>query len=86
MHVSHTNTVPINFRYDIVNYQRFGKGNQSTYRYVKVGSWDSFNLSMEDSDIYWPSPGQLRGKLVESVCSRPCPKGQVKVCNTPMID
>lgn len=66
------------FRYDIMNFQkvRFGKSNAS-YQYSRVGQWDSGVLDMEDAEIYWPRTG--KGEITESVCSKPCPKGNIKV-------
>ncbi|CAH1799891.1 unnamed protein product [Owenia fusiformis] len=64
-------------RYDILNYQMFpGENGTKTYDYVQIGSWDSRNLTMDIDKIYWPKKG--RGAIIESVCSQPCPKGQVK--------
>ena len=38
------------------------------------------NLTMDDNRIFWPNSAvKLGAPMVESVCSRPCPKGQVKV-------
>lgn len=48
-----------------------------TYKYVRVGSWETGQLSINESIIYWPSSGF--GSEVESVCSDPCTKGSVKV-------
>lgn len=62
-------------RYDIMNYQQIG---QNEYDYVHVGSWISggdFNLFR---DFQWPIL-TVNGSLPpESVCSKPCPKGEAK--------
>ncbi len=52
--------------YDIMNYQR--QPNQQ-YGYVQIGSWRNGTLDMPD----WPA------KMVTSVCSEPCQRGQIKV-------
>lgn len=65
-----------------MNFQRNKTENGSwAYDYVKVGGWDSGNLTMLKDIIQWPSPP---GKTpphreVESICSKPCEKGKVKV-------
>ncbi|KAI9554763.1 glutamate receptor [Daphnia sinensis] len=63
--------------YDIMNYQRHefnvsSSSNQSVvqqYGYVQIGSWRNGTLDMPD----WPA------KMVTSVCSEPCQKGQIKI-------
>ena len=66
------------YRYDILNFQRFtDKYGNSTYEYARVGTWDTGELSMNDVDVYWPTSG--RSRLIRSVCSEPCDKGQIKV-------
>ena len=55
--------------YDIMNYQRH---NKQQYGYVQIGSWRNGTLDMPD----WPA------KMVTSVCSEPCQRGQIKVGNT----
>jgi hypothetical protein len=52
--------------YDIMNYQRH---NKQQYGYVQIGSWRNGTLDMPD----WPA------KMVTSVCSEPCQRGQIKV-------
>ena len=38
------------------------------------------NLTVDDNRIFWPNKGvKLGAAMVESVCSKPCPKGEVKV-------
>ncbi|XP_064628882.1 metabotropic glutamate receptor 1-like isoform X2 [Lineus longissimus] len=62
-------------RYDIMNYQKILTSNGSyRYDYVQVGAWDTGNLTMNNSAIFWPK----RASKVDSVCSKPCPVGQVK--------
>ncbi len=69
------------FRYDIMNYQRITQPNGSYhYEYVRIGGWDSGNLTMNDNKIFWPNAKRTSGaSIVESVCSSPCGKGHVKV-------
>ena len=64
-----------------MNFQKIVSPNGSVhYDYVRVGSWDSGNLTMEDNRIFWPNRrGAVGANAVESVCSKQCPKGQVKV-------
>ena len=64
-----------------MNFQKIKRPDgEIRYGYVRVGGWDNGNLTMEDSKIFWPNRDQSIGApMVESVCSRPCPKGQVKV-------
>lgn len=64
-------------RYDIMNFQKIkDEMGNVTYKYVRVGSWETGQLSINESIIYWPSSGF--GSEVESVCSDPCTKGSVK--------
>lgn len=59
-----------------MNFQQIGP---DEYDYVHVGSWISggdFNLFRP---LQWPTIA-INGSLPpESVCSKPCPKGQAKV-------
>ncbi|XP_045033504.1 metabotropic glutamate receptor 1 isoform X1 [Daphnia magna] len=64
--------------YDIMNYQRHELNvsssnpsgvQQQQYGYVQIGSWRNGTLDMPD----WPA------KMVTSVCSEPCQKGQIKI-------
>ena len=67
-------------RYDIMNYQKFESENGTvTYDYVQVGEWASGNLTMHDDQIYWPGIGRNPPTVLESVCSKPCKKGSIKV-------
>lgn len=68
-------------RYEIMNYQRLETENGSYYYdYVQVGAWDSGNLTMKEEIIQWPHPVHNDGKReVESICSKPCENGKVKV-------
>lgn len=78
------------FSYDIINYQELKKGE---YDYVQVGEWNSdSNLSIY-RPIQWPREREMviqsnyteikvlnkHTSIPESVCSKPCPKGQAKV-------
>lgn len=79
-------------RYDIMNLQQVSK---SSYEYVHVGSWVSLtgsNHENGDNDFQvfrpfqWPVKSLTANStspIPESVCSKPCPKGQAKVC-TPL--
>ena len=52
-----------------------------TYDYVAVGGWDQGNITIYTEKVFFP--GQQFGSgpsTVKSVCSEPCPSGQVKVC------
>lgn len=50
------------------------------YKYVRIGGWDSGNLTIDEAKISWPALATKSNMpLVESVCSKPCPKGQIKV-------
>ena len=64
-----------------MNFQRMmSPDGNYTYEYVRIGGWDSGNLTMNDHSIFWPVNALSDTSLVESVCSKPCPRGQVKVC------
>ena len=69
------------YRYDIMNFQKVVDANGTVkYEYVRVGGWDSGNLTMESNKIFWPNDRHIRGApVIESVCSKPCPPGEVKV-------
>ena len=54
--------------YDIMNYQK-RTATKGGHGYVQIGSWKNGTLDMPD----WPA------KMVTSVCSEPCQKGQIKV-------
>lgn len=62
-----------------MNYQKI---NGTKYDYVRIGGWDSGNLTINNRQIYWPRRASHGATLVESVCSKPCPKGQVKVSSS----
>ncbi|XP_077977651.1 metabotropic glutamate receptor 1-like [Glandiceps talaboti] len=65
-------------RYDIFNFQQLGP---DQYEYVPVGEWADGNLIIADEDMMWNRGN--RG-IVSSLCSPPCPKGQIKnIQNTP---
>ncbi len=58
----------------------FLENGTEVFDYVRVGGWDSGNLTIDKNRVFWPNPGgQRSGHVVESVCSKPCPKGEVKV-------
>lgn len=65
----------------MLNYQKTVSANGSVmYDYVRVGGWDSGNLTIDSRRIYWPNARDRRAATIpESVCSKPCPKGEVKV-------
>ena len=66
-----------------MNFQLIKTPNGSYYDYECIGSWDSGNLTMvDDAKIFWPNPdGTKMTEPIESVCSKPCEKGKVKVSN-----
>ena len=71
-----------------MNFQRMETDNGSYYyKYVAIGSWDSGNLTMVDDErIYWPSRTAVpESDPLESVCSKPCDKGKVKVWEKEII-
>lgn len=75
-----------------MNYQERSKGE---FDYVQVGEWDSNGHFIVNHDlIQWPREREIvtprsnytdlrlytrRNTLPESICSKPCPKGQAKV-------
>ena len=79
------------YRYDIMNFQELKRGE---YDYVQVGQWKSGNTSSFhiNADIQWPREREIivqsnfteikvpnrQYALPESVCSKPCPRGQAK--------
>lgn len=50
---------------------------EDEYAYIHVGSWDQGGLQMNDQEIWSNS-----SDVIQSVCSEPCQKGQIKVCTT----
>ena len=71
-------------RYEIMNY-RYNEstigphGVQGGYEYQKIGWWDSGNLYLKHL-IQWPNVTEEdHERKIESVCSKPCEKGKVKV-------
>lgn len=48
---------------------------EDEYAYIHVGSWDQGGLQMNDQEIWSNS-----SDVIQSVCSEPCQKGQIKVC------
>lgn len=74
-----------------MNYQERTKGE---YDYVQVGEWDSNGHFIINHDlVQWPREREAvsrsnytdlrmftrRNTTPESICSKPCPKGQAKV-------
>ena len=64
-----------------MNFQRVPTTNGSfEYEYVRIGGWDNGNLSMNSGKIFWPNKlAESGAPVVESVCSKPCPRGEIKV-------
>ncbi|XP_067125897.1 metabotropic glutamate receptor 1-like isoform X1 [Centruroides vittatus] len=60
-------------RYDIMNFQKLKDG---SYDYILVGTWNSENLTIHRK-IQWITQSKDGGPP-ESVCSKPCPRGQAK--------
>ena len=58
-------------RYEIMNFKHTGK---SEYSYIHVGSWDHGGLRMDDDEI-WTN----NSDIIQSVCSEPCQRAQIKV-------
>lgn len=61
-------------RYEIMNFKHIG---EDEYAYIHVGSWDQGGLQMNDQEIWSNS-----SDVIQSVCSEPCQKGQIKVRTT----
>ena len=77
-----------------MNFQEMSK--KGEYDYVQVGEWSSASVSgfRIYKPIQWPRKREMviqsnyteikvlnkHTTLPESVCSKPCPKGQAKVC------
>jgi hypothetical protein len=52
------------------------------YKYVKIGTWQNGNLTVDDNMIFWPNrAAQANVSIVESFCARPCGHGEIKVIN-----
>lgn len=62
-------------RYEIMNFKRIG---EDDYAYIHVGSWDQGGLKMNDEEI-WSN----NSEVIQSVCSEPCQKAQIKVRTAP---
>lgn len=62
-------------RYEIMNFKHIG---EDDYAYIHVGSWDQGGLKMNDEEI-WSN----NSDVIQSVCSEPCLKAQIKVRTTP---
>uniref|UniRef100_A0A8C9WCN2 Metabotropic glutamate receptor 5 n=1 Tax=Scleropages formosus TaxID=113540 RepID=A0A8C9WCN2_SCLFO len=60
-------------RYEIMNFKKTGPG-PNDYSYISVGSWDNQGLKMDDNEV-WSN----RSAVIQSVCSEPCQKAQIKV-------
>lgn len=54
-----------------MNFKHIG---EDEYGYIHVGSWDQGGLQMNDEEI-WSN----NSDVIQSVCSEPCQKGQIKV-------
>lgn len=65
-------TVRMSRRYEIMNFKHIG---EEEYAYIHVGSWDQAGLKMNDAEI-WSN----NSDFIQSVCSEPCQKAQIKVC------
>lgn len=65
------NACPFTRRYEIMNFKHTG---EDEYAYIHVGSWDQGGLQMNDQEIWSNS-----SDVIQSVCSEPCQKGQIKV-------
>lgn len=61
-------------RYEIMNFKQIGA---DEYSYIHVGSWDQRGLKMNDEEI-WSN----NSDIIQSVCSEPCQKAQIKVFTT----
>lgn len=59
------------FRYEIMNFKQTG---EDEFAYIHVGSWDQGGLKMNDEEI-WSN----NSDVIQSVCSEPCKKAQIKV-------
>lgn len=58
-----------------MNFKRTG---EDEYAYIHVGSWDQGGLKMNDEEI-WSN----NSDIIQSVCSEPCQKAQIKVGGAP---
>lgn len=54
-----------------MNFKHIG---EDEYAYIHVGSWDQGGLKMNDEEI-WSN----NSDIIQSVCSEPCQKAQIKV-------
>lgn len=63
-----------------MNFQFIPENN--SYDYKHVGSWDSGRLNLFQPFRWNPMHLTEGSDLPESVCSKPCEKGKVKVCLT----
>ena len=54
-----------------MNFKHIG---EEEYAYIHVGSWDQGGLKMNDEEI-WSN----NSDVIQSVCSEPCQKAQIKV-------
>ncbi|XP_022237660.1 metabotropic glutamate receptor 5-like [Limulus polyphemus] len=67
-------------RYDIMNYQKI----DNKYDYVKVGSWINTVLKI-DKPVQWGSITSVGSEPPESVCSKPCSRGEIKNIVSEMV-
>uniref|UniRef100_A0A8C5EN42 Metabotropic glutamate receptor 1 n=1 Tax=Gouania willdenowi TaxID=441366 RepID=A0A8C5EN42_GOUWI len=58
-------------RYEIMNFKQIG---EDAFSYIHVGSWDQSGLKIKDEEI-WRNDSDI----IQSVCSEPCQKAQIKV-------
>lgn len=58
-------------RYEIMNFKQTG---EDEFAYIHVGSWDQGGLQINDEEI-WTN----NSDVIQSVCSEPCQKAQIKV-------
>lgn len=64
-------------RYEIMNFKQIG---EEGYAYIHVGSWDQGGLRINDEEI-WSNDSDI----IQSVCSEPCQKAQIKVGSRPPL-
>lgn len=60
-----------------MNFKQIG---EDGFAYIHVGSWDQGGLRINDEEI-WSNDSDI----IQSVCSEPCQKAQIKVGNRPPL-
>ncbi|CAG0880569.1 unnamed protein product [Cyprideis torosa] len=60
--------------YNIYQYQQLPNGK---YDYVPIGDWKN-KLRLRRDKLQWPSADQDNGTIPESICSHPCPFGNIR--------